>query len=205
MRWDLILPGLATLLASLTGLQAFERDSPPKVTDPKLKAKLEFAVTAVTAIGSEDEWRRVYNPSEPDPNKRVTTQVCGTRLLTLSVKCISYDHSPMNSAEWFLERIYTRLGFPSSCATLRGIDCAWVDSGSFVNLSASLRPEDRVFSVGQKDFMFTTAVNEIADGDPDYDGPMGTIDSVVLTSIYLYGVDGNPLTTQIGPTTIGPA
>ncbi len=199
MNWDTILPGLATLLASLTGLQAFERDSPPKATDPKLKAKLEFAVTSCSTVGRDE--RRYTYVGGPDPNASVTIAIHGNRQFTLGVKCISYDHSPTKAAEWFLERIYTRLSLPSSQAALNDLGVAWVGAAPFVNLSAVLRPEDRAFSLGQKDLFFTAAVTDQADSDP----PIGTIDSVTLTSVYLYDVDGSQLAQQIGPTQIGPA
>jgi hypothetical protein len=200
MPWDTILSGIATVLATLTGLQKFERDSPPKITDPTLKAKLEFAVTACSTVG-RDERRYIYTAG-PDPNATVAIELHGNRKFTLSVKCITYDHGYQNSAEWFLERIYTRLSLPSSQAALNAAGVSWMGAAEFHNLSSTLRPEDRAFSVGQKDLFFLAAVTET---EVATDPPIGTIDSVILTSIYLSNVDGTHLGKQIGPTTIGPA
>lgn len=199
MRWDQILPALATLLARLTGLQNFERDSPPKMTDPALKAKLEFAVIACSSIG-RDERRYEYHQEISDPNARMLLTVEGTRQFTIAVKCISYDHSPMKSAEWFLERIYTKLSFPSSQAALNAVNVAWIGAASFQNLSSQLDASNRIFSVGQKDFFFTAGISDSNADDPG----IGTIDAVVITSIFLHDVDGDPLGLQIGPVQIGP-
>jgi hypothetical protein len=204
MRWDLILPGIGNLLGRLTGLQQFERDSPAKLTDTRLKAKLEFAVTACTSVG-RDERRYVYDGTVTDPNARVKLTITGVRQFTLSVKCVSYDHSPMMAAEWHLERIYTRLSWPSSQQALNALGVSWTGAGTFTNLSTIQKAEDRVFSLGQKDLFFTALVEDSTPPVAGYlgDSPIGTIDQVILTSVYLYGPDGQQLGKQIGPTTIG--
>ncbi len=198
MRWDLILPGIATLLGTLTGLQRFEANAPIKVTDPKLKAKLDYRVLACTGLG-RDERRWTHDPDETDPNLAMKLELCGVRQFTLSVKCLSYDAVPTKTAQWYLERVYTRLSLPSSQAALNALEVAWIGGGSYTDLSAAVSAEDRIFSIGSKDFMFTTAVTE-----SDDDESIGTIDHAIVTSVYLYGTDGEPLGKQIGPVTIPP-
>ncbi len=200
MDWATFLPALSALLAKLTGLQDFERDSPPKFTDPVLKAKLEFAVTSCIAVG-RDERRYVYSPTDPDLNKRVTLTIEGNREFALTVKCISYDHSPLKSAEYYLERIYTKLSWPSSQQALNDAGMSFMHADNFINISQALSPEDRAFSMGVKDFHFLAAVVDV-DSPDSADSPIGTIDEVELTSIYLFDVSGDPLGKQIGPVVI---
>lgn len=188
MRWDVILPGLAALLASLTGLQITKTDMPQKVTDSALKAQLEFRITACTGIG-EDDWR--YS-ADSDPTQQLLT-VCGQRSFTLQVKCTSYDAANTSMAPWFLERIYTRLSRPASLAAMAALDVAWCEAGPTLDLGQSISEEERIFSIGVKDFMFTAAVNDADDAD----SPQATIQHVNLTSNTLNNVDGNPLTRQV--------
>lgn len=199
MRWDIILPGIAALLARLTGLQSFERDSAPKMTNAKAKAKLEFAVTACSTVGRDE--RRYTYATGPDLNATVTLVITGVRQFTISVKCVSYDHTPTKSAEWHLERIYTRLSWPSSQHALNAIGVSWVGAEKLVNLSSATgMSEDRVFSLGVKDFLFTALVedSEPADASPvTGDSPIGTIDTVEIKSVYLFDVDGSQLGKQI--------
>jgi len=201
--WATVLPGIAALLARLTGLQTFERDSPPKFTDPVLKAKLEFAVTSCVAVG-RDERRYTYDGTVVDPNARMVLTIDGNREFVLAVKCVSYDHTPLHSAEFFLERIYTKLSWPSSQAALNAVGISFTGAEKFVNVSANISDADRVFSLGVKDFRFLASVTDTVPPDPTDvshfgDSPIGTIDHVQLTSVYLYGVDGNPLGKQVGP------
>ncbi len=202
MNWGTILPGISALLATLTGLQRFERDSPPKVTDSKLKAKLEFAVIACKGLGL-DERIYTYDGDVVDPNARMVLTLRGYREFTLGIKCTSYDHGYTKSAEWHLERVYSRLSWPSSQKALNALGVAWVGAGSFQNLSGVMAPEDRVFSLGQKDFFFTAAVEE-TDAPDASDSPIGTIDHAILTSVYLYDEAGQALESQIGPVTVPP-
>lgn len=193
MNWQASLPGIAALFVSLTGLQTFDRDRPPQVTKSDKKAKLEFAVIACAAIGG-DEYR--YGAPGLDGVMRLT--ISGTRAFTLSVRCTGFSHKYTESAIYYLERIYTRLMLPTSGATLRALGVSWVDAGSLVNLSSAFTEDDRVFSVAQKDFMFTGVVNELADTD----NAAPYIEHVEIASVYLYGVDGAQLTKQIGPVVV---
>lgn len=190
MRWDLLLPGLALLLGNLTGLSVTKADMPDKVTDSALKAQLSFRITSCTGIG-EDEWRYV---ADTDPTQQHVT-ISGHRLFTLSVKCESYDATNTFMAPWFLERIYTRLSRPSSIAALQALGVSWVDNGPTLDLSGVISEEERIFSIGQKDLMFTAVIND-ADDDAT-DDPMATIQHVNLTSNTLDNVNGVPLTKQI--------
>jgi len=58
-------------------------------------------------------------------------------------------------------------------------------------------------AVGSLDFQFLAAIVDASPPDTA-DSPIGTIDSVILTSVYLYAVDGSHAGPQIGPDTIGP-
>lgn len=203
MNWAAILPAVRALLVKLTGLQVFERDSPPQMTNPALKAKLEFAVVGCSTVG-RDERHYEYSSSDPDPNRRVTLTIRGVRQFTLQVKCTSYDHGPLVSAEYWLERVRTKLAWPSSQQALNAVGTSWTGCpGSYQNLSAVGKQEDRVWSVGVLDFQFTAAVIDSTPPD-SADSPIGTIDSVELTSVYLRDSSGTPLAKQIGPDVIGP-
>lgn len=190
MRWDLILPGLSALLAGLTGLQITKTDMPQKVTDSALKAQLEFRITSCVGIG-EDEWRYT---ADSDPTQQHLT-ICGHRAFTLQVKCTSYDATNTHMAPWFLERIYTRMSRPTSLDAMGTLGVAWIDAGPTFDLGQSSSEEERIFSIGVKDFMFTAVVND-ADDDPA-DDPQPTIQHVNLTSNTLNNVDGTPLTRQV--------
>lgn len=181
MRLDLLLPAIAALLGSLTGLDARDGGMPAGFTDPVLKAKLEYRVTAINGIG-DDEWRY----GDPGDGLEHLT-ICGTRKFTVSVRCESYDQSSNLSAQWYLERIYTRLSRPSALDALRAVDCCWIDSHSYVDLPTP--KDDRVWSIGVKDFVFTAAVNDSAD-DSAADSPITTIDTVQFVSQYLFQPDG---------------
>jgi len=190
MPWNTILPGLAALLASLTGLQITKTDMPQKVTDSTLKAQLEFRITSCVGIG-EDEWRYV---ADTDPTQQHLT-ICGHRAFTLQVKCTSYDATNTNMAPWYLERIYTRLSRPANLAAMDPLGVAWTDAGPTLDLGQVISEEERIFSIGVKDFMFTAVVND-ADTDPA-DDPQATIQHVNLTSNTLNNVDGTPLPVQV--------
>ncbi len=190
MRWDVILPGLSALLGKLTGLQVFEENSPQKATNAQLKAKLTFKVSSCVGLG-EDEWRYTQHGAGPDQD----LTICGTRQFTLSVICEGYDAKATSAAYWYLERIYTRLSRPASNAALLALGVSWVDAGPFHNLSRPMGEGDRVFSIGQKDLMFTAVVNDSDDDPADF--PITTIAEVQLYSNTLNGADGVPLTKQI--------
>ena len=200
MRWDLILPGIVSLFVKLTGMPASavtKADAPSKVSNPKVKGQLTFKISACNGLG-EDEWR--YSENVDDPTAQDLT-ICGTREFTLSVLAETYDAANDKMAQWWLERIYTRLARPSSIATLNALGCSWVDSGTTVDLGAVISEEQRIFSRAQKDFMFTGVVNE---RDDDESQPTGVILHVELASDTLDGVDGNPLPKQYGPEIINP-
>jgi hypothetical protein len=196
MRWDLILPALATLLGTLTGLQVREKTSPEKQFRTQLKAKLEFNVSSCVDVG-EAEIR--YEPGSPATN--LIEQVVLHKEFVLSVKCESYDNGYTKFAPWHLERIATRMNRATSLAALRAVGCSYLGVGPTHDLSGVTDDEGRIFSVGQKDFRFLGVVN-----DRDTDAPpTGSIGSVELQSIYLYGADGVqlPAPLQVSQTVSG--
>lgn len=197
MNWALILPGLAALLAKLTGLQQFERDSPPKMTDPKLKAKLDYAVISCVAVGLDE---RRYVETSPG---MMALSMYGQRQFALQVRCISYDHGPTMSAEYYIERIRSKLAWPSSQAAINALGCSWLPGGSFRNLSDTPVGEKRVFSIGAGDFSFLATIAD-SEAPDSADSPVPTIDHVIMTSVYLFGESGAPQAPQIGPDTVPP-
>lgn len=196
MNWDVILPGLAALLASLTGLQVKDRDNSQEMTnpDPTAKGQLLYSVTSCSSVGI-DELR--YDPDPADPTGWTTKLlICGQRYFTLQVRFEGFDQGDTLSARFYLERIRTRLNFPSSNDAINKLGCAWADDGPFILLNNTY--DDRVFSVGTIDFMFNACVNE-PDTSAD-DSPIGYIQSVSIASHFLYDSSGSPASTQLNLT-----
>lgn len=190
MRWDLILPGLSTLLASLTGLQVSEAFVDEKATRSQLKGQLKYNVISCTPI-ERAEIR--YVADTVDPNK-VVEVICFHNAFTLSVRCEGYSRKFTQFAPWHLERIATRMNRATSRAAVRALGCAWIGVGPTVDLSAMTADEEPHFqSVGVKDFMFTGVVNDKNEDDAATD----TIATVELASHYLYGVDGVQLPSAL--------
>lgn len=198
MNWGALLTGISALLVKLTGLQVGDADNgDQKFTSTKKKGQLSFSIVSVKHIGRDDV-RRVYDADDDDLKITIT----GNREFILGVRFEGYDHNHgKHSAAWYLERIFTRLSRPDSVAALQAAGCSWVGVSPFINLNASISDEDRIFSRGQRDFSFLTAVND-ADDTPGYGG---FIETVELYSDTLDDVSGTPLAKQISFTGPPPA
>lgn len=198
MNWDSILPGIQALLVKLTGLQVGDADNgDQKFTSTKKKGQLSFSIVSVKHIGRDDV-RREYDADDDELKITIT----GNREFALGVRFEGYDHAQgKHSAAWYLERIFTRLSRPDSVAALQAAGCSWVGVSPFINLNASISDEDRIFSRGQRDFSFLTAVND-ADDTPGYGD---FIETVELYSDTLDDVSGTPLAKQISFTGPPPA
>lgn len=189
-----MLPGFAALAVSLTGLQVFQRNSPPKVIDPKLKGKLDFRVIACRPVSTFDEIRYVF-----DTVLGTYTMVSsGLRKLTIQVTFEGFDHGYGRDALFYLERLASRIVWPSSLAALNVLEMSLLDRGTFVDLSKVLSAEDRQWSVGTKDFIFLAVLNETPD-NPD-DNPANWIETVIFTSNPLLGEDGTPESPPVSGT-----
>jgi hypothetical protein len=190
-----MLQGFAALAAALTGLGApntVHAHMPAKMLDPLKKGRLEFRVIACRPVNStSDEIREVFDAGT---NKLLVTSF-GRRYLTIQVKFIGDDQLPSQDALFYLERLGDRLTWPSSTATLRGLDMGLVTRGSFLDLSQVMSAEDRQNSVGVKDFIFAALVSEemTATGD----SPASWIETLYFGSDTLDDVDGTPLVPQI--------
>jgi hypothetical protein len=193
MNWDILLPGIASVLGVLTGLDVRDLGAPPGFTDPVRQAKLEYRVIACSGIG-QDEYRYAYDAGAD--TMRLT--LSGVRKFTVAVRCEGYDQGSARGAQWYLERIYTRLNLPNVNDYFDSLNVAWIDAGPYVDLPTE--KDNRLFSVGSKDFVFTTSVNESADGlgDPllPVASPVPYIQSVQFVSQYLYAADGS---THVAP------
>lgn len=187
------MPGISSLLAKLTGLVPANvgpaDDGGQKFTKSKgsgkKKAQISFKVVSIKHIG-----RDVTTYALNEAEDALVETVSGHRVFALQVLLESYDHGFSNTAEWYLERIFTKLSRSTSKAALRAIECSWVDVSPFVNLSAAISDDDRVFSRGARDFSFLTVVNDTDDSD---DETIYWIETIDLYSNTLDGVDGEPL------------
>lgn len=185
MNFETSLPAIAALMTSLVGLRVDQRNMPQKVTDPKVKGKLVYTVTSCISNGLNDDVRFVYNAG----TGLLDVVVSGLRTFTLSVRFEGYDQSLPHDALYYLERLGTRLIYPSSLATLAALDVSLIRRLSFQDLSRILSAEDRVWSVGQKDFVFQCVVTyNPTDGGAD--SPSSWIEHVQVLSDDLLGEDG---------------
>ncbi len=197
MNWEAILPGIQTLLVAVTGLRSANvgdaDDGKQKFTSPVKKGQLSFKVVSVRHIGRDES--RLEEVSEgPSGPIHFEETVCGNREFTLQLLFEGYDHSFTKSAEYYLERIFTKLSRRTSRAALAAVGCSWTGVSPFINLSAVISKEDRVYSRGARDFTFLTAVN---DHDDDPSEWTGWIETVELYSNTLKDVSGTDTPTQV--------
>lgn len=203
MNWSTILPGIQALLVSITGLRSANVGDADggnqKFTSTVKKGQLSFKVVSVRHIG-RDETRLEEVDVAGDIHLEET--VCGNREFTLQLLFEGYDHNFTKSAEYYLERIFTKLSRRTSRAALDAVGCSWTGVTPFVNLSKVVSNEDRVFPRGARDFTFLTAVN---DHDDDPSEWVGWIETVELYSNPLNDVSGDPASVQVSFTGPPPA
>lgn len=217
MNWSTILPGIQALLVSITGLRSANvgdaDDGKQKFTSAVKKGQLSFKVVSVRHIGRDETRLEEVDvvtpgpsgPSGPEPDVHtihLEETVCGNREFTLQLLFEGYDHSFSKSAEYYLERIFTKLSRRTSRAALDAVGCSWTGVTPFVNLSKVVSNEDRVYSRGARDFTFLTAVN---DHDDDPSEWVGWIETVELYSNPLNDVSGDPASVQVSFTGPPPA
>lgn len=191
------LPALALLMTRLTGLQMVEeRDSPQKVVDPQKKGKLQYIVMGCKPVG-QDEIRYTYNSG----TNTMDVVVLGMRRLTVTARFEGYDHRPGQDALFYLERLGTRMSWPSSVQALQDVGLSLIERTSFINLSRVYEDSDRRWSIGQKDFIFNFLLEEPPGAD---DTPVSWIQTVIWASDTLDDVDGLPLDRQISGTVVAP-
>lgn len=187
-----ILPALASLCTSLTGLQASERDMPQKMTRPSVKGKLIYLVTNVTSVGLDDDIRYVYDAG----TNTLHMVVAGIRTFTFSVRFEGEDHSPGRDALFYLERLRTRLVWPAAQAAMFTANVALTKRMAFQDLSRVLSAEDRVQSVGVLDLIFQAVVEDSpTTGSSDF--PVSWVERVHFNSDTLDNEGGTPLPVQI--------
>lgn len=187
-----MLNGFAALATQLTGLQIVQAHMPVKATDPIKKGRLEYRVIACRPISKvTDEIRYAFDTGT---NTLVMTSE-GMREITIQTKFIGYDNRPTQDALFYLERLGDRLAWPSSVTALQALDMALVARESFIDLSRVISAEDRVGSIGVKDFRFNAVVTEAPDNPTD--NPTNWIEVLEFYSAPLLDVDGNPSPHQI--------
>lgn len=193
MTWSTVLSGLATLLASLTGLyQVTSQGLPEQYTDPTLKGRLKYQVISFKRIGDCD-WRneiRTVTPEVGPSYEVVDVLVCYQLLFTVQITFEGFDQSDDNAACHYLSLIERRLSWPSALATLSGLGLVPQDTSPFRSLP--LPVGSRAFSRGTLDIGFLIAVNEI-----DAAGAGGgLVEHIEIASHYLFDVNGLPYPTQ---------
>jgi hypothetical protein len=193
--WATILPGIQTLLVSVTGLRSANvgdaDEGKQKFISPVKKGQLSFKVISVRHIG-RDETR--LEEVDVDGDIHLEETVCGNREFTLQLLFEGYDHAFTKFAEYYLERIFTKLSRRTSKTALAAVGVSWTGVTPFVNLSRVISNEDRVYSRGARDFTFLTAVN---DHDDDPSEWAGWIETVELYSNPLKDVSGDPASVQV--------
>ena len=154
-----------------------------------------YAVTNVTSIGLDDDVRYVYDSGS---NGMVVT-VFGIREFTFSVRFEGLDHTADRDALFYLERLRTRLIWPSSQDALIAIGASLTKRLAFQDLSRILSAEDRVNSIGVLDLVFQ-AVVEDSPSTPTDDSPISWIQTVNWHTNTLNNEGNVPLVKQISDT-----
>jgi len=128
--WATLETELATLLSSLLEIPCQWRTQPTKLHQG---AHAFVDALAPTALGADDvRWADVGGtPETPD---FVQATVVGQRELTLQVSVWSPSQSLSSSARMYLERLRTRLRWPSTLEALRGLGLALVTTENVVDV-----------------------------------------------------------------------
>jgi hypothetical protein len=169
---------LASIQAALTtiigtasgGLKvSWEEEPRSMVTAPRVLLNL----ISTGAIGVDEQRPEFDDPFFPGD---LTARVVGLRPFTLSIQVEnSQTQKPTGKAQLFLERIRTRLRFPSAHEALKAAGIALVSLGPTVLLDHDY--DDHRVSRASMDAFMTTSVDE-----KDDSAALGFIETIEVTS-----------------------
>ena len=169
---------LPAAIETLVGIPCQWRTQPRQMV---LGAVATLDVLAPSSLGVDDvSWANVGDPDLT----HVEATITGYRELTLQVSVWSDKQTLAESARCYLERLRTRLRFPTALETLRGLDLAHVRTEAIVDVDPT--EDGRIRSMATMDVRLGYAVSET-------DEPIPFIEQARIRSEFFRDAAGDPL------------
>lgn len=155
MNLATIRPGLATLIASMSGLTTVWEDAarPFGMTAPSVPAFVMLSTVSLIGLG-RDECRTAFDADAP-LNEELSDTFVGQRTWVVQVRVESEVQTDSGNADTYLEQIREQIRFTRNRATLDAVNVAYQSASQRVNLSQVI--DGRMRSIVAADFTFTVA------------------------------------------------
>lgn len=173
IRWDLLNPGLETLIAGIAfpdqdpTFKVFWNGRPKEQTHSGTQTDILLSISDISNFGY-DETRLIEVDSQ-----EVFAQY-GVRLITITIRVESFNNTDKTWAFQTIEKIRTRLRRPASIAALNVLELSIVEFGNAIPVS--LPRDRREWSVAEMDVTFEHSICDAEDTSPN------RITSVEVTS-----------------------
>lgn len=152
---DTMRVGLKTLAANLGGLDAYWEDQQRPYINPSTRAALLLSLGPSNPIG-RDEIRSDWDASRDHAEWQDTA--VGIRRLPWRIKCYGFEETDAKVAQFYLERIRTRLRWMSTVRALNALSLSRANTGQVTDLSVPV--DDRMTSIAFLDIGLNAVFQE---------------------------------------------